>query len=176
MNTKVKVLFKVGISFCLLGEPVRYDGGDKGFSARKEFLDPYVVWTPVCPEVELGMGIPREPLDLFGSDSDPKLISQTGRDWTEEIKIFSKNRIQQLRNLDLDGFLLKSSSPSCGFKSAPVWRDSKRDEREIGSGLFADALSKKWPQLPIADEQKVADRSQAEAFLDQVRHYHQSKR
>jgi uncharacterized protein YbbK (DUF523 family) len=165
---------RVGISRCLLGEEVRHDGGHKRDALLLSALGSIVQWVPVCPEVEAGMGTPREPIDLVASgDGVPagaarvRLIgARSGTDWTERVASFSAARVQDLLAENLDGYLLKADSPSCGLERVRVHR---RDGvvRE-GRGLFAEALVKAFPDLPIEDEGRLRDVTARESFIQRV--------
>lgn len=139
---------RVGVSECLLGRTVRYDGGHKRDDFLVRSLGPAVEWVPVCPEVEVGMPVPREPLRLVGKP--PRLIAQGGADWTERMEAFAARRTDQLAALDLDGYVLKKKSPSCGID---------------GGGLFAAALARRLPSLPRTEEGWLHDERRRESFL-----------
>jgi len=147
---------RVGVSACLLGDPVRYDGGHKRSRAVVDTVGPEVEWVPVCPEVELGMGVPREPVALIAG----RMIgSISGRDHTDAMNRFAEARIAALG--PLDGYVLKSRSPSCGLLDVPGAPD--------GSGLFASALRRLRPDLPVIDEIGLEDDDRRRAFLAAVR-------
>ena len=148
---------RVGISRCLLGDEVRYDGTHKRAGDLLAALGRHVEWVPVCPEVEVGMGTPREPIHIVPGG---RLLGVTsGEDWTERMQEWARQRIETLRALNLSGFVLKARSPSCGIKGVPVG----------GRGLFAGALIDAMPDLPIVDEDDLADARARETFLRQVR-------
>src|SRR5438552_4763645 len=110
-------LARVGISQCLLGENVRYDGGHKLDRVLVETLGPLVEWVPVCPEVEVGLGTPREPMRLVGDLHEPRLITiNTVVDHTDAMNRFAQQRVRELEALNLSGFVFKSASPSCGIR------------------------------------------------------------
>jgi FdhD protein len=159
---------RVGISACLLGERVRYDGGDKRDAWLVEELGPQVEWVPVCPEVEAGFGTPRPPMNLGGS-VDRGLVLVTDRvrdDLTETLRHYSVRRVEELA-ADLDGYVLKAGSPSCGL-DVPVYTieaEGTVASGERGRGLFAEALTSRLRDLPIADERQLADPSAREAFV-----------
>ena len=107
---------RIGISSCLLGQQVRYDGGHKHDRFLTNTLGRYFEWVPVCPEVELGLGIPRETIRLVQIDGGVGLVMQkSGRDLTEEMRDYARERVRQLAREDLGGYVLKSDSPSCGM-------------------------------------------------------------
>jgi uncharacterized protein YbbK (DUF523 family) len=149
---------KIGASSCLLGEQVRYDGGHKRQEGLLEALGAMVEWVPVCPEVEVGMGVPREPVNLVGDPTAPRMIGeQTGRDWTEPMRAYAKQRVAELKQLGLSGYILKSGSPSC---------DRER-------GMFATILRERAGELPIDDEERLRDPARLEDFIGRVMAYHE---
>src|SRR5438105_2341227 len=136
---------RVGISACLLGERVRYDGGHKRDAFLTEVLGKHVEWVAVCPEVELGLGVPREPITLVRMGDDTRLVvTTTGEDLTEKMRAYAAWRTQGLASLELDGYVLKSKSPSCGLGRDPA-----------GRGLFAEALQTGMPCLPMEDDARL---------------------
>ena len=147
---------RVGISRCLLGEAVRYDGGHKRQPLLLALLGPHVEWVPVCPEVELGMGTPREPIELVPRGTDVRMIGvTTQRDWTGEMRTYAGPRVDALRALDLAGYVFKAGSPSCNLHGR--------------RGLFAEAVLRAMPALAVADEGDLRDAAGCEAFLARVR-------
>jgi uncharacterized protein YbbK (DUF523 family) len=153
---------RIGISSCLLGQRVRWDGGHKHAAVLMEQLAPFVEWVSVCPEVELGMGVPREPIRLVEREDDepdagPRLLAErSGRDWTRAMHAWSRRRVRALRALDLSGYVLKTGSPSCGMERVRVWNAAGRAERR-GRGLFARTLLEAFPLLPVEEEGRLAD-------------------
>src|SRR5262245_55545062 len=106
---------RLGVSACLLGEPVRFDGGHKRDPFLVDTLGPFVEWVAVCPEVEIGLSTPRDTLRLVGERDAPRLVvEKTGRDLTECMRRYARDKVQQLAALDLHGYVLKRASPSCG--------------------------------------------------------------
>src|SRR5438093_8568967 len=113
---------RVGISQCLLGENVRYDGGHKLDRMLVETLGRSVEWVPVCPEVEVGLGTPRDPMRLVGDPHAPRLVTiNTGVDHTDTMNRFAQQRVRELEALNLSGFIFKSASPSCGIGRVPLF-------------------------------------------------------
>jgi uncharacterized protein YbbK (DUF523 family) len=167
---------RVGISRCLLGDAVRYDGGHKRDSMVLEALGRYVEWVAVCPEVEAGMGTPREPIHLVASpDGVPSgrhrvrlLGVASGHDWTDEIDRWRRSRIRELGALDLSGFVLKQASPSCGVHGVGI---QSANGGASGRGLFAQALIETLPNLPVEEEGRLHDARACEEFLARVRAY-----
>jgi uncharacterized protein YbbK (DUF523 family) len=147
-----------------LGRPVRYDGGHKRAAALAA-LGRRVRWVEVCPELEAGMGVPREPVRLAGPG--PRLVGVTsGADWTGRMRALARRRIRQLRRLGVAGYVFKARSPSCGIRGVAGG----------GRGLFAAALLEALPELPVADEEQLATRAAREAFLARVRAYGKEER
>jgi len=166
---------RIGISRCLLGEPVRYDGGHKLDSFLTETLGRYVEWVPVCPEVEVGLGTPREPMHLIGEPHAPRLITiNTGIDHTDAMTRLAQQRIRELEALNLSGFVFKSNSPSCGIAQVPLFT-SQGMETPDGVGLFARAFIAHFPHMPIEEEGRLHDPHAIKNFLDRARVYHKSK-
>lgn len=162
----------IGISSCLLGENVRYDGRHKHYPALAEELGKRFELIPVCPEVEVGMGVPRERVRLEGSPETPSMFGVESRiDWTERMNRYATQRADQLVRTGIAGFVLKKNSPSCGLTGAPVF-DSQGHSVECGRGLFADALAKRLPLLPLEDEERLHDPGTRQAFIERVITYH----
>jgi uncharacterized protein YbbK (DUF523 family) len=160
---------RVGISSCLLGEAVRYDGGHK----RADFLftafGQSVEWVPVCPEVEAGFGTPREPVQLARGDGAVRLVTvTTRRDLTASMDEFISRRVPELRSEELSGYVLKANSPSCGPGQVKIFDQHGVTSVESGRGLFADALIRQFPELPIEDEGRLADPRLLEDFVRRV--------
>jgi uncharacterized protein YbbK (DUF523 family) len=160
---------RVGISACLLGQPVRWDGGDKRDPSLVEALSPVVEWVVVCPEVEAGFGVPRPPMRLEGAPDAPRMVVlATGEEKTAAMDAWSRARLAALAALGLDGFVVKARSPSCGVRDVPVF--ARGDGASApGSGLFARALVARFPGLPVADEDELRDPAARERFLARVR-------
>src|SRR5262245_14302988 len=152
---------RIGISRCLLGEPVRYDGGHKHDRFLTDVLGKHVEFVPVCPEVEMGLGTPREPIQLVELAGEMRLRgvkSQT--DHTAAMRRYARRRVQELAELDLCGYILKNDSPSCGMERVKVYQLSEGRGRfekpsckgrpvRCGVGLFAEALLARLPNLPV---------------------------
>src|SRR5262249_7615074 len=161
----------VGISRCLLGEDVRYDGTNK-LSAAVAELTPLVEWIPVCPEVEVGMGVPREPIQLVrhpaGVRSGGEAVRLTGvyteQDWTDRMHRWADARAGDLAASGISGFVLKARSPSCGPDAVPV-HDDNGGPTPTGRGLFAEAIAAAIPGLPTVDEEALEDPQTRELFL-----------
>ena len=159
---------RVGVSACLLGREVRHDGGHKRADFLVELLGPYVEWVPVCPEVELGMGVPRPPIRIERRAGELRLVEPgSGADYTHAMSRFAARRVRELTALGLCGYVLKSDSPSCGMERVRVWRASGRPVRS-GRGFFAAALLARMPALPVEEEGRLADAVRRERFALRV--------
>ncbi len=166
---------RIGVSRCLLGESVRYDGGHKADRFLLDVLARHVEWVPVCPEVEAGMGLPREAVHLSsapdgvaaGAERVRMLGVRSGRDWTALLVDWSTSRVETLAALNLSGFVLKKDSPSCGLTRVRVHHPTKAVARS-GRGLFAEALTTAWPSLPVEDEGRLHDVRLRENFIERV--------
>ena len=131
-------------------------------------LGRYVEWVPVCPEVEIGMGTPREPVNLVRFGTALRMIAvQSGRDYTDPMHEWGGTRVRELAALDLCGYVLKKNSPSCGLEGVKVYSDSETSER-TGRGLFARVVVEAMPWLPVAEEDRLADTEGLENFLEPV--------
>lgn len=173
MSKNVKL--RIGISQCLLGDPVRYDGGHKRDALLADTLSRQVEWVPVCPEVEAGLGVPREPMRLEGTTRSPRLVTiNTNVDHTTAMWQFSTRRLRELEQLDLSGFVLKARSPSCGIGSVPLM-NARGIETPEGVGLFAQALIAHFPLLPVEDEDRLHDPQILKDFLKRVSDYRKSR-
>jgi FdhD protein len=153
---------RVGISACLLGEPVRYDGQHKRDAWLVDVLGPQVEWVSVCPEVEAGFGTPRETMELVRDASGrvALMTTETKRDVTDVLQRYADRRVEELARADLDGYVLKADSPSCGLE---------------GPGLFAAVLTARLPDLPIVDERQLADERARQRFADGVRAHYRAR-
>jgi uncharacterized protein YbbK (DUF523 family) len=159
---------RLGISACLLGEAVRYDGGHKRDAFLTETLAAHVKWVPVCPEVELGLGIPREAIRLIGDPAAPRLVQEeSGVDLGDRMRHYAARRAEELAALDLDGYVLKRASPSCGLFRVKVYRHNGVPSAD-GRGLFAAALVERLPALPVEEEGRLSDPAPRENFIERV--------
>jgi uncharacterized protein YbbK (DUF523 family) len=162
---------RVGISRCLLGDDVRYDGGHKRAAELLDTLRGAVEWIPVCPEVEVGMGVPREPIQIVRDVAGIRLVGVTsGVEWTERMRSWARQRMAELDQLDLSGFVLKARSPSCGPRDVPMYSGGR--SVETGRGLFAGMLAELHPELPLEDEERLHDSVVRSDFLWRVSCYH----
>lgn len=165
-------VIQVGISRCLLGDEVRYDGQHKRSRFAVDVLGQHLSFVAVCPEVELGMPIPREPVRLeragAGSEASPLMVAPaSGTDWTSKMNRFVGRRVRDLAKLDLSGFILQQKSPSCGMERVKVYGKNGMP-RPVGSGLFAAELKRQLPLLPLEEEGRLNDPNLRENFLVRV--------
>src|SRR5436309_7194852 len=166
---------RVGISQCLLGENVRYDGGHKLDSVLIETLGRHVEWVPVCPEVEIGLGTPRESMHLVGDHLAPRLITLNTRvDHTDAMTRFAQQRVRELEALNLSGFVFKSASPSCGIRQVPLF-NTQGIETHDGVGLFARAFMAHFSDMPVEEESGLHAPQAVMIFLERVLAYRQSR-
>lgn len=168
---------RVGISACLLGQEVRYDGGHKHDRFLTGTLAEFVEFVPVCPEVELGLGIPRETIRLVRDDDDAvRLVApKSGTDHTKPMARFARRRAKQLAEHDLCGYILKKDSPSCGMERVKVYRANGMPSTKDGRGLFAAALLERYPWLPVEEEGRLNDPGLRENFFVRVFAYRRLK-
>ena len=159
---------KIGISSCLLGNNVRYDGGHTLDHFLSDTLGKYVEWVPVCPEVEYGLPIPREAMRLVGDPEAPRLVTQkTAIDHTEGMQKWAAQKLGQLEEEDLCGFIFKSKSPSSGLKKVKVYSHSGMPSK-TGAGIFAGAFVKHFPLIPVEEEGRLHDPTLRENFIERI--------
>lgn len=159
---------RVGISSCLLGELVRYDGGHKRDRFLVETLGQYVEWVPVCPEMEVGMGVPRESIRLERAGGEVRLVAiKSRRDHTCSMAKWARTRLSELAKENLCGYILKSRSPSCGMERVPVYDKNGVPSRD-GVGAFAKPLLERSPDLPIEEEGRLHDPKLRENFVERI--------
>lgn len=160
---------RIGISSCLLGDEVRFDGGHKRDPFLTDTLGPFVEWVRVCPEAEVGMGIPRETLRLVKVDGDTRMITtRTGIDHTDSMRAFAVRRTRELDSLDLRGYVLKKDSPSCGMERVKVYDAEISAPVRSGVGIYAAVLKAHFPALPIEEEGRLQDPVLRENFIERV--------
>jgi uncharacterized protein YbgA (DUF1722 family)/uncharacterized protein YbbK (DUF523 family) len=163
----VTVLFAM-IFKILLGQTVRYDGRHKRDYYLTDIFARFVEWVPVCPELEVGMGVPREPVRLVAHAREPSLIAErSGKDWSAAMRRFSAGRAGELKRLNLSGYILKKASPSCGMQRVKVYSQKGGAPRE-GRGLFAAALINTLPLMPVEEEGRLKDAILRENFIERV--------
>jgi uncharacterized protein YbgA (DUF1722 family)/uncharacterized protein YbbK (DUF523 family) len=159
---------RIGVSACLLGHEVRFDGGHKRDDFLTSVLGPFVEWVPVCPEMDIGLGVPRDTLRLMGDESAPRLVVQrTGEDLTERMQRYAGDKVRELEALHLDGYVLKRASPSCGLFRVRVYNPNGIPQRG-GRGIFAEELARHLPMLPLEEEGRLTDPSLRENFIERV--------
>ena len=159
---------RLGISSCLLGNNVRYDGGHTRDRFLTDTLSRYVEYVPVCPEVECALGIPREPLRLVGDPEAPRLVFQkTGEDITDRMLAWARQRVAELEGEGLCGFIFMPRSPSSGMERVKVYNEHGVP-RKAGVGLFARAFMEHFPLLPVEDSGRLHDPRLRENFIERI--------
>jgi uncharacterized protein YbgA (DUF1722 family)/uncharacterized protein YbbK (DUF523 family) len=159
---------KIGVSTCLLGQNVRYNGGHQLNHFIRDILGQYMEFVPVCPEVECGMPIPRETLRLVGSEDAPRLVtSRSGVDHTEQMQSWAEDKVRQLEQENLCGFIFKKDSPSSGLYRVKVY-SAQGMPRNIGIGMFARAFTRHFPLLPVEEDGRLNDGRLRENFIESV--------
>jgi len=159
---------RIGVSSCLLGSGVRFDGGHKRDAFLTETFGRFVEWVPVCPEVELGLGVPRKTLHLERDGDELRLVENgTDRDLTAAMRRFAARRSRELGEQDLCGYVLKSRSPSCGMERVKV-RDARGGPAPGGRGIFAAGLIDAFPELPVEEEGRLCDPVLRENWVERV--------
>ena len=159
---------RVGISSCLLGEAVRFDGGHKRDPFLTDTFGAFVEWVPVCPEVECGFGTPREAMRLVRVDNDVRLLTvRTAVDLTDRMAAYTRRRVAQLDTEDLCGYVLKKDSPSCGVERVKIYGTGGVPEKS-GQGIFARSLVARFPSLPVEEEGRLSDPRLRENFVERV--------
>lgn len=159
---------RIGVSSCLLGEAVRFDGGHKHDRFLTDVFGRFVEWVPVCPELEVGMGVPREAVRLTGEVEAPRMVGvRSGTDHTEAMRRFAGQRARQLASLALHGYVLKKGSPSCGMERVRVYGTGGMPSRR-GRGIFAAAFMTAAPLVPVEEEGRLNDPVLRESFIERV--------
>ena len=159
---------RLGISSCLLGNNVRYDGGHKLDRFLTDTLGKYVNYVPVCPEVECGLSVPRPSMRLEGNPDTPRLIvASTREDLTERMKTWAKKRVAELEKEDLCGYIFKSDSPSSGMERVKIYNEKAMPVKN-GVGLFAAMFMKHLPLMPVEDEGRLHDPGLRENFIERI--------
>ena len=160
---------RIGVSSCLIGEKVRWNGDHKQDRYVREILSRYFEYIPVCPEVEVGMGVPRETVALYGDPEKPSMISKkTQTDWTKPMEKYIKSRINTLSADDLCGYIFKSKSPSCGMGRVPLYSEFGSHKVKHGPGMFANAFINSFPLVPTEEEGRLNDPRIRENFIVRV--------
>ncbi|MFW5875079.1 MAG: YbgA family protein [bacterium] len=159
---------RLGISSCLLGENVRWNGGHKLDHFLRDTLGQYVEYVSVCPEVEAGFGIPRETLRLEGDVENPRLVkTKSGTDHTEQMRSWAQKRVKELEKENLCGFVFKKDSPSSGLMRVKVYNKKGMPEKK-GVGLFAREFTRHFPLIPVEEEGRLHDPRLRENFIEQI--------
>lgn len=159
---------RIGISACLLGNYVRYDGNHCRDSLLTQTLGPFVEYVAVCPEVECGMTIPREPIILMGNPESPRLVTRDTRvDRTKQMVDWAHDRSKALEQENLCGFIFKNKSPSCGLFRVKVF-DAAGGVSHTGRGLFARAFTRRFPAIPVEESQRLQDPKRMADFIESL--------
>ncbi|MSP25427.1 MAG: DUF1722 domain-containing protein [Myxococcales bacterium] len=168
---------RIGVSACLLGRPVRFDGGHKKNDFVADTLSRFVDLVPVCPEVESGMSVPRETLRLVSNPAGLRLMAnRSGTDQTDRMTSYAECRVSELEALDLDGFVFKKDSPSCGLERVRVYGEGPNTQpSRTGTGLFAAMLGVRLPVLPLTEEGWLHDPALRESFLARIFTHHRMR-
>ncbi|MFI6316240.1 YbgA family protein [Nonomuraea sp. NPDC050556] len=154
---------RVAVSSCLLGEPVRFNGGHSRDRFLAGLLDPYVDWVPICPEMEIGLGAPRETVRL---EVGPRLMTRTTRvDLTDRMTTLARERAG---GLVADGYVFKARSPSCGIHGIPLYGPEGQPVDRRNRGMFSGAVMDAHPLLPVEDEGRLNDALLRESFVERV--------
>ena len=162
-------VIKIGVSSCLLGNTVRFDGGHKRDRYITDTLSRYFEFVPVCPEVECGLPVPRETMRLVGEVENPRLLTtRSGVDHTERMQRFCAGKVANLAKEGLCGFIFKSDSPSSGLYRVKVYHPSGNNSVRQGRGLFAAAVAENFPLLPLEEEGRLHDAVLRENFIERV--------
>ncbi len=159
---------KIGISACLLGANVRYDGGNRRDVYITDTLGQYFEWAPVCPEVECGLGVPREAMKLIEDGAAPHLVTiQTGTDFTDVMMKWMARKLKEIEKEKLCGFIFKSKSPSSAIVDAEIYCASRMTSRR-GAGIFGGAFMKYFPLTPVIDDIQLNDPVLRKNFFEKI--------
>ena len=159
---------RIGLSTCLLGENVRFDGGHKRDRFVTDTLGQFLEFVPVCPEMECGLGVPRESMRLVGKPESPRLVTnRTKIDHTERMITWARKRVQELEKEDLCGFIFKSRSPSSGMERVRVYNEKGIPEKK-GVGMFARIFMEHFPLLPVEEDGRLHDIRLRENFIERI--------
>ena len=159
---------KVGISSCLLGEAVRYDGSHKHLRLATDSLSRYFEFVPECPEMGIGMGVPRKPIRLVGNIDSPRAVAvdDNSLDYTEALTAFGHSKAEE--HDDLSGYIFMKNSPSCGVFRVKVYQENGYPSPSPGRGLYAQAFIDKHPLLPVEESGRLCDPMLRENFITRV--------
>ncbi|MCB2216331.1 YbgA family protein [Desulfofustis glycolicus] len=168
MESETDETIRIGVSSCLVGNEVRYDGGHKRDRYITDILGRFFTFVPVCPEVECGLPVPREAMRLVGDPTAPRLVTvRSGADMTDRMTRWAAERVRELANEELCGFIFKSKSPSSGMERVKVY-DANGVPRSAGVGLFARAFIDHFNWLPVEEEGRLHDLVLRENFIESV--------
>ena len=157
----------LGVSSCLLGDAVRYDGGHARDRFVEKVLGHWVQWVKVCPEMESGMNTPRPAIQLVKQGSRQAVVAKsTGEDFTDQLESFAEEKSNQLG--DLDGYVFKKGSPSCGLERIRVYRENGHVRSRDARGVFAKRFTDRWPLMPVEEEGRLNDPKLRENFIEQI--------
>ena len=164
----MKNSIRIGLSTCLLGENVRFDGGHKRDRFVTDTLGQFLEFVPVCPEMECGLGVPRESMRLVGKPESPRLVTnRTKIDHTERMITWARKRVKELEKEDLCGFIFKSRSPSSGMERVRVYNEKGVPENK-GVGMFARIFMEHFPLLPVEEDGRLHDIRLRENFIERI--------
>ncbi len=159
---------RLGVSTCLMGKNVRYDGGHQRDRFLMNTLGEFVDWVPVCPEVEIGLPTPREAMHLEGDPENPRLVTiKTGKDYTKRMQSWARERLEQLADENLHGFIFKKRSPSSGLYRVKVYDEHGMPSR-TGTGIFPHEVMRRFPLLPLEEDGRLHDMGLRENFIERV--------
>jgi uncharacterized protein YbgA (DUF1722 family)/uncharacterized protein YbbK (DUF523 family) len=159
---------RLGVSSCLLGNTVRYDGGHKLSRYVRDTLGDYFEYVPVCPEVECGLPVPREAMHLVGTPENPRLVTiKTRKDLTEQMQTWGKEKLEELDRIDVCGYIFKSRSPSSGMERIKIYNEEGNPVFQ-GAGIWARMFMDHFPLLPAEDEGRLNDPVLREHFIERV--------
>lgn len=157
---------RVGVSSCLLGTPVRYDGGHRRNRFLADELAAFVEFVPRCPEAAIGLGTPRTPIRLVANERDAGAAGGGIADVAPRLRAYAQEQAEQLA--DLCGYVFKSKSPSCGLRRIPYYDTRGLRTGRSGRGLYAERLTAALPWLPVEDEDRLADPVRRDHFLTRI--------
>lgn len=164
---------RIAISACVVGQEVRYDGRHKRDPHLTGELGSRVSWVPVCPELDIGLGVPREPIHLVTGEAGVRLVGvHSGDEHTGAMRSYAQRRAEQLVDAGIDGYVLKARSPSCGLGDIPVHDPISGDVVDHDRGRFAAVLTRQAPLLPVAEEVDLTAPAARDRFLEQVCVHH----
>lgn len=161
----------IGISSCLLGQRVRYDGDHQLSQSVVDCLAPHFSFKPFCPEMSIGLGVPREPITLIATQNGTRCVDAKTRSIDVTDSLRNEVNIQADWLAGISGYIFKKKSPSCGLTEVKIFRGGEMTRE--GVGLFAQQLQSQYPCLPIAEEDQFACDNFCRQFIERVKHYHQ---